>query len=217
MEAGFWHRKWENNDIGFHEGAPNALLVKHFEALDLVPGSRLFVPLCGKTRDIAWLLAAGHRVAGAELSEAAVRQWFTENGVEPAVKDLGALKHYSAQDIDIFVGDIFRLSRAMLGAVDAVYDRAALVALPADMRERYARHLREITGNAPQLLICYEYDQTVMDGPPFSIDDAEVSRHYGDIHGGDAYELILRERREVPGGLKGKCAARENVWLLKKA
>jgi thiopurine S-methyltransferase len=211
MEAGFWHRKWENNDIGFHEGAPNALLVQYFAELGLAPGSRVFLPLCGKTRDIAWLLASGYRVAGAELSEMAVRQWFAENGVEPAVRELGELKHYSAQDVDIFAGDIFRLTSAALGAVDAIYDRAAMVALPAATRERYAAHLRALTGAAPQLLVCYEYDQSVMDGPPFSVDDGEVRRHYG-----DAYELVLRERREVPGGLKGKCAARENVWLLKK-
>lgn len=211
MEAGFWHRKWENNDIGFHEGVPNALLVKYFGELDLAPGSRVFLPLCGKTRDIAWLIAAGHRIAGAELSEVAVRQWFAENGVEPVVKEIGALKHFSAPDVDIFVGDIFRLSSQALGEIDAVYDRAALVALPADTRQRYAAHLRAITGNAPQLLICYEYDQSVLDGPPFSINDEEVRRHYGDV-----YELVLRERKEVPGGLKGKCAARENVWLLKR-
>lgn len=210
MEAGFWHRKWESNDIGFHEGVPNALLVKHFGDLGLAPGSRVFLPLCGRTRDIDWLLDQGCRVAGAELSETAVRQWFTGNDIEPAVKDVGALKHYSAPGIDIFVGDIFDLSSAVLGGIDAIYDRAALVALPADMRKRYAAHLRAITDNAPQLLICFEYDQSELDGPPFSIDDEEVRRHYGEF-----YELVLRERREVAGGLKGKCAARENVWLLR--
>lgn len=211
MEAGFWHGKWERNDIGFHEGAPNALLVKHFDALDLSPDSRVFLPLCGKTRDIAWLLAAGHRVAGAELSEMGVRQWFDENEVEPEIRDLGALKHYRAQNVDIFVGDIFRLTRETLGTIDAVYDRAALVALPAEVRQRYTAHLRTITGKASQLLICYEYDQSVLDGPPFSVSDEEVHRHYD-----DAYAPVLLERKEVPGGLKGKCAARENVWLLKR-
>lgn len=211
MEADFWHRKWESNEIGFHEGAPNTLLVKHFGELGLAPGSRVFVPLCGKTQDLNWLLARGCRVAGAELSEVAVRQWFEESGVTPTVGERGALRHYSAPGVDIFVGDIFRLSREVLGAVDAVYDRAALVALPADMRTRYTAHLRSITGGAAQLLICFEYDQSVMAGPPFSISDAEVKRHYEATHAPS-----LLERRDVPGGLKGQCAAQENVWLLLK-
>ncbi|MDX9740120.1 MAG: thiopurine S-methyltransferase [Gammaproteobacteria bacterium] len=211
MEAGFWHRKWESNEIGFHEGVPNALLVKHFGELGLAPGGRVFVPLCGKTRDLAWLLSEGYRVAGAELSESAVRQWFDESGVEPTITELGALKHYGAPGVDIFAGDVFALSREILGGIDAVYDRAALVALPGEMRQRYTAHLRAVTGSAPQLLICFVYDQTLMEGPPFSIDEGEVRGHYG-----DAYELTLREAREVPGGLKGKCAAWENVWLLQR-
>ena len=121
-----------------------------------------------------------------------------------------SVRCYRAQNVDIFVGDIFRL-RGALGTIDAVYDRAALVALPAEVRQRYTAHLRTITGKAPQLLICYEYDQSVLDGPPLSVSDEEVHRHYD-----DAYAPVLLERKEVPGGLKGKCAARENVWLLKR-
>lgn len=211
MEADFWHRKWESNEIGFHEGAPNSLLVKYFGELGLAPGDRVFVPLCGKTQDINWLLAQGCRVAGAELSEVAVRQWFEESGVTPTINEQGPLMRYSAPDVDIFVGDIFSLSREALGAVDAVYDRAALVALPEDMRTRYTAHLRAITREAAQLLICFEYDQSVMAGPPFSISDAEVRRHYEAV-----YVPRLLERRDVPGGLKGQCAARENVWLLRQ-
>jgi thiopurine S-methyltransferase len=209
MEASFWHRKWENNEIGFHEGVPNDLLVKHFGKLGLAPGSRVFVPLCGKSRDLAWLLAQGFRVAGAELSELAVRQWFEESGIEPTVRDIGKLRLYSGPDVDILAGDVFELSGESLGGIDAIYDRAALVALPADTRRRYTAHLRALGGDAPQFLICFLYDQALMDGPPFSIDDEEVRAHYG-----DAYQLTLCEVRDVPGGLKGQCAAQEKAWLL---
>ena len=95
----------------------------------------------------------------AELSEVAIQQLFEELDIEPAVTDLGDMKCYSADRIDIFVGDIFKLTQALLGPVDAVFDRAALVALPAEMRAAYAPHIVEITGNAPQLLITFEYDQ----------------------------------------------------------
>ncbi|MEM9265335.1 MAG: thiopurine S-methyltransferase [Cyanobacteria bacterium P01_F01_bin.13] len=209
METGFWLQKWETNNIAFHKSEANPLLVKYFKKLSLGKGRRVFVPLCGKTLDIAWLLANGYRVAGAELVEIAIEQLFMALGIEPTISKTGDVKHYSAINIDIFVGNIFDVSNEMLGLVDAIYDRAALVALPEDMRNRYTAHLMEITNKAPQLLISYEYDQTLMKGPPFSISNGEVNQHYG-----DRYDLTLIASTDVPGGLKGKCAAKENVWLL---
>jgi thiopurine S-methyltransferase len=210
MDASFWHQRWGENNIAFHESEANPLLVKYFKELSLVEGSRVFLPLCGKTLDIPWLLSNGYRVAGAELSKIAIEQLFTELGVEPKISRVGEVDHYSATNIDIFVGDIFDLSSKMLGLVDAIYDRAALVALPESMRDRYTAHLLEITDKAPQLLICYEYDQSFMEGSPFSINSEEVNQHYR-----DSYDLTLMASINVPGGLKGKCAAKENVWLLK--
>lgn len=210
MDTRFWHQRWEKSDIAFHESEANPLLVKYFKALSLVKGSRVFLPLCGKTLDIPWLLSNGYRVAGVELSKIAIEQLFTELGVEPKISGVGEVDHYSAKNIDIFVGDIFDLSSKMIGLVDAIYDRAALVALPEEMRTRYTAHLTEITDKAPQLLLCYEYDQSLMEGPPFSISTEEVNQRYR-----NSYDLTLIASTNVPGGLKGKCAAKENVWLLK--
>jgi thiopurine S-methyltransferase len=210
MDEKFWHQRWENNEIAFHEGKANALLVKHFNEFSLLKGRRVFVPLCGKTLDISWLLSNGYRVAGAELSQLAIEQLFMDLGLQPEISTTGAVEQWSAHNLDIFIGDIFAVSKKMLGPVDAVYDRAALVALPEEMRARYAPHLMEIAGKAPQLLICYEYDQRVIEGPPFSISNEEVTRHYA-----RTYEVRLVASTDVPGGLKSKCAAKENVWLLK--
>lgn len=209
MDADFWHQQWENNDIAFHESKANPLLVKHFKELSLPSGSRIFIPLCGKTLDIFWLLSNGYSVAGAELSEMAIEQLFMDLGLEPKISRIGELTHYSAKNIDIFVGDIFDLTRTILGPVDAIYDRAALMALPEELRNRYTKHLTELTDKSPQLLICFLYDQSLMDGPPFSITDEEVNRHYG-----DNYDVNLIESKDVPGGVKGICAAKENAWLL---
>lgn len=211
MEASFWQEKWEKNELGFHRSEANPLLVNYFNKLSLEKGSRVLLPLCGKTLDIAWLLSQGYRVAGAELIATAIEQLFDELGVVPEITSLGDVKHYSAKNIDIFVGDIFNLSGKTIGSVDAVYDRAALVALPEHMRIRYTAHLMEITDRAPQLLINYEYDQTLMAGPPFSVRNEEVKQHYQ-----DHYDLTLIASTNVEGGLKGICAAQENVWLLQK-
>jgi len=211
MEASFWHSKWEVNQIGFHQNETNHLLIKHLKQLGLNKSDRLFIPLCGKTVDIAWLLSEGYQVAGAELSEIAIQQLFEALDVTPKISEAGSLIHYHAENIDIFVGDIFDLSAKRLGQVDAVFDRAALVALPSEMRKRYSSHLIDITNNAPQLLICFEYEQSVMNGPPFSIVSSEVEAHYA-----TKYELTLLDTPKLEGGLKGRVEAIEAIWLLQK-
>jgi thiopurine S-methyltransferase len=212
VNSSFWLQKWEKNEIAFHKDEANPLLVKYFSELSLLRGRRVFVPLCGKTLDIGWLLSEGYRVTGAELAEIAVEQLFAELGVAPNISRVGEISLYSAKDLDIFVGDIFDISANILGSVDAIYDRAALVALPEEIRTRYTAHLMEITHEAPQLLVTFEYDQTVMEGPPFSISKEEVNQYYG-----DRYAVSLLSSTDVSGGLKGICAAKENVWLLKKS
>lgn len=210
MDPDFWRQRWHKNEIGFHERNGNPLLVKHVGVLDLKPDGRVFVPLCGKTLDIGWLLLQGYRVCGVELVEHAVEQLFEELGVAPQVQALGAFKHYSAEGVDIFVGDFFDLSADILGPVDAVFDRAALVALPDGMRERYAAHLAAITGRARQMLLTFEYDQDLMDGPPFSVDADNVHRHYDAL-----FEITLVDRVTLKNGLKGVVDCTAAVWLLK--
>ena len=111
MEANFWHDKWAKNEIGFHRREANPLLVKWFSDLSLEERSRVFVPLCGQTLDIPWLLAQGCRVAGAELSRTAVDRLFAELGVEPQISHVGEVERYASEGVDIFVGDIFAVTR----------------------------------------------------------------------------------------------------------
>lgn len=209
MQHDFWHSRWQSGQIGFHLGEANPLLVKHFSALNLQQGARVFLPLCGKSLDIHWLLAQGYCVAGAELSTLALEALFAELKLTPTVSKIGALTRYNVKNIDIFNGDFFALNAEMLGKVDAVYDRAALVALPEKMRKRYTTHLCATTQHAPQLLVSFDYDQTQLDGPPFSVNTTEITAHYA-----KNYQLTLLERVELEGGLKGKCIAHEEVWHL---
>lgn len=209
MEASFWHNRWQTSQTGWHERDVNPLLIAHFPSLNLASGSRVFVPLCGKSLDLGWLLSRGYAVAGAELSELAMTQLFAELRMKPQISGIGKLRLFRGEKIDIFVGDLFDLSREILGPIDAVYDRAALVALPETMRVQYTAHLKDLTGLAPQLVIGYEYDQTIVPGPPFSVTSDELQRHYG-----DSYTLTPLTRIEVPNGLKGKCPATEHVWQL---
>ncbi|MGB4811165.1 MAG: thiopurine S-methyltransferase [Methylophilaceae bacterium] len=209
MKHDFWHNKWQKNEIGFHLPEANPLLVKHFSALQLNPDSRVFLPLCGKTLDIHWLLAQGYQVAGAELSAIAVEALFNDLNLTPSITKTGHLTQYSAPNITMWNGDIFELNQALLGKVDAVYDRAALVALPLEMRERYTTHITAITQHARQLLVCFDYQQALLDGPPFCVNADEVRLHYA-----QNYAVNLLASAELAGGLKGTVAAFEQVWQL---
>lgn len=209
MEASFWHEKWEKKEIGFHEPKVNPILVANLPKFELEEGARLFLPLCGKTKDIPWLLSQGFRVVGAELSEVATKELFEEMGQAPKIEEHANFSHYSAERVDIYVGDIFALSSLVLGTVDAIYDRAAMVALPSAMRVRYAQHLRKLTHNAQQLLVCFEYDQAQLAGPPFAVSEDEVRAHYAAY-----YRLHILQAKALAGGLKGKVEAVEKVYLL---
>jgi thiopurine S-methyltransferase len=212
MDQDFWLARWQNKQTGFHEGVPNALLVAHLATLGVPADGRIFVPLCGKSQDMHWLRAQGFTVSGAELSRLAVEQFFAERGLTPVISQSGRLERFEAEGITLFVGDIFDLDQDTLSTVDATYDRAALVALPALLRQRYAAHLIRLTNAAPQLLVTFEYDQTRRPGPPFSVMEAEVREHYG-----ATYRLERAEVRDVPGGLKGADTAHESVWLMSRA
>jgi thiopurine S-methyltransferase len=211
MDPDFWLTRWQDNRTGFHEGVPNDLLVAHFAALGLPRGARVFVPLCGKSRDLHWLRAQGFAVVGAELSRLAVEQFFDELGIPPAITPVDKLDRFEAAGVTIFTGDIFDLDQNTLGPVDAVYDRAALVALPDPLRAQYAAHLIELTQAAPQLLVTFEYDQAKHPGPPFSVQQADVQKHYDATYRPERLEL-----RDLPGGLRGNCPAKESAWLLER-
>ncbi|MEP3348270.1 MAG: thiopurine S-methyltransferase [Litoreibacter sp.] len=208
MDANFWHDRWETGRTAFHEGKPNKFLVKYIKALNLPKGARIFLPLCGKTHDIAWLLAQGYHVIGAELSAIAVDQLFETLGVEPSRQQVNDLTHLSADHIDIYVGDIFCLTAGQIGHIDAIYDRAALVALPDEMRQNYGNHLVGITKAATQLLLTFQYDQTKLDGPPFSVPEEMVRALYS-----SHYTLTRLAHETLNGGMKGQPAT-EEVWHL---
>lgn len=208
MQPDFWHDRWARQQIGFHEPAPNPLLLRHFAVLGLRPGARLLLPLCGKTLDIDWLLARGHEVVGSELSPIAVTALFERAGLTPSIEQLGALQRWRADRLEIWVGDHFQIGHRQLGAVDAVYDRAALIALPGQMRPAYAAQLIRLAGDAPQLLVTLEYDQACVEGPPFSVTDDELRTLYA------GRSLRRLASAAIEGGLKGRCPASEQVWHL---
>jgi thiopurine S-methyltransferase len=208
-ENNLWIKRWQNKEIGFNQSEVNPFMVEHFASLGLEESSRVLVPLCGKSIDMLWLLSKGYKVVGIELSEEAIIAFFDEVGKTPILSTVGELICYSSDNIDIYVGDFFKITAQILGKIDAIYDRASLVALTTQMRIAYAKHLGKITNYAPQLLLCFEYNQALMNRSPYSVDEEEVKAHY-DKH----YTLKILCKEEIMGGFKGKLPACDVVWLL---
>jgi thiopurine S-methyltransferase len=181
MEPEFWHKRWSANQIGFHSPDVNPYLQRFWPQLGLAQGSRVLVPLCGKSLDLLWLAHQGYSVLGVELSEKAATDFFLEHQLEPSVSEEGAFKVFRAAGIEIRCGDFFALDREAVADCIALYDRAALIALPVPMRERYAAHLQTILPDGVGLLITLDYNQDEMPGPPFSVGNDEVLRLLGDV------------------------------------
>ena len=194
MNPDFWHQRWHDNQIGFHQAAPTPLLLKHWPSLGVPAGAKVFVPLAGKSLDMPWFAAQGHRVLGVELSELAVAQFFAENGLRPEIRDTHYGRHYEAGGSELILGDAFGLDADLLRDCDAVFDRAALIALPPELRRRYANELyAKLPAGCRGLLITLEYPQAERDGPPFSVPGDEVRALYG-----CDWDIDLLERRPIP-------------------
>ena len=175
MDAEFWLKRWREGATGFHMTRVTPLLTKHWPAFGLPSSTRVLVPLCGKSLDMVWLAAQGHRVLGVELAPMAVEQFFSEQGLRPSEHVSSMGRHYVAGNIEIICGDIFDVDAQTLSTCGAAFDRGALVALPKELRLRYATH---VYGNLARdyrgMLLTLEYEQSRMQGPPFSIPEVEV-------------------------------------------
>jgi thiopurine S-methyltransferase len=217
LKASFWHERWESGQLGFHQENVNSLLPKYWPRLELASDDAVFVPLCGKSLDMAWIRDQGHPVIGIELSPIAIKDFFEAASLAYTEEEHGALHRFSSSGYELYCGDFFDLEAPDLDSVRAVYDRASLIALPPDMRARYAKKLiSELPAEAKILLVTIEYDQSKMNGPPHSVPPAEVDRLFGDAF--DIEDLETSPPSE-PGPRfmeRGLDVWQEHVMLLKR-
>lgn len=181
MEPQFWLRKWQANEIGFHQSDVHPLLLAHWPALACLPDQRVLVPLCGKSCDMEYLAARGLAVLGFELSELAAQAFFAERGRVPRVDTVAGFRRYFAEHVTIYCGDFFAATPALCPPCDALYDRAALIALAPAQRAAYLALVRDLLRpHAQGLLITVEYPEERVKPPPFSVPCAEVARRCGE-------------------------------------
>ena len=222
MDAEFWLGRWREGRIGWHHDKPMPLLLEHWPTLEVPRDTRVLVPLCGKSRDMLWLAQQGLRVLGVELSGIAIESFLTENKLHARRHAASDGKHYEVTnapdgDIEIINGDVFDIDRATLSSCGACYDRASLIAMPAPVRDRYAREVYGgLPGDCRGLLITLAYPPDEMEGPPFSVDEGEVQRLFA-----ASWDIERFEHRDILGSQphfseQGVTALHTSVYRLDK-
>jgi thiopurine S-methyltransferase len=172
MNPEFWHERWKDNKIGFHQENYNQHLINHIKKLP--PFERIFLPLCGKSKDMVWLMEQGFYLYGVELSEKAILSFFEEQNIQHTISEIKNFKVFTAENCTIYCGDLFELDENLFENCQAIYDRASLIALPEKMRRDYVAKLNSLFPGFQSLLLTIEYDQTKVDGPPFNVSRKEV-------------------------------------------
>lgn len=198
MEKYFWEEKWENNEIGFHMDRPHPLLLKFRPVIWSKSSQHFFLPLCGKTDDIKWLIDNGDKVTGVEFSEIAVKSFFTEKNIQYSESIINGKRVFLSKNLKIFCCDFFEIDKRDIGPVDAIYDRAATVALPEKMRTKYFNSMKELMdAHTKNLLLSFEYEEGTIQGPPFAVYRNEIELNY---RGFSVEEIDYREMtKKVPG------------------
>jgi thiopurine S-methyltransferase len=210
MPADYWLERWREGRTGFHLSEVNPRLVEHSAVFN--EATRILVPLCGKSADLEWLVTHGYEVVGVELVELAAQAFFAERGFAPTRREDKDFVVYEHGKLAIWVGDFFATTGAQLGMFDAAYDRAAMIALPAELRNRYASHLQTLlTPKARLLLVTLHFD--VPGGPPFSVPPEEVS---GAFAGAEIRLLAsLDSSADLPSAVeRGARFEHENVYAV---
>jgi len=183
MDAAFWQTRWQRGETGFHKAAVNPLLSHWWPKLQVPASAAIWVPLCGKSLDMLWLRQQGHRVQGVELARSAIEAFIHEHQLALDWQQQGEFSAATGDGFELLCGDFFALTPDRLKGISAVYDRAALIALPEAMRAQYVAHTRRLLpAGWRMLLVTLEYPQEQRPGPPFSVSDAEVKHLYAGCH-----------------------------------
>jgi len=177
-----WLDRWRKGTTGWHRSDINPQLIENINQLTEARPQKIFVPLCGASLDMKYLIDQGFHVVGVELSSLAIDRFFNENKIDYKISKVEDFDLYQGKNIDIYCGDFFRLKKNYFYDTSYVYDRAALIALNPELQKKYVRHLKEILPNSSKiLLLTMFYPQNEMEGPPFSVGDDNVEELFSEF------------------------------------
>lgn len=213
MESQFWIDAWKEGKTNFHQQEYHQKLTEYFPQFNPEAGQKVLVPLCGKSRDLLWLHDQKLNVHGVELYDQAVEDFFKENKLDLTKSQEQDFAQYKHKNITISCGDFFKLKAKI--TYDFVYDRAALVALPFEMRKKYAQVIKySLKVGGKCLLISYDYDQSKLEGPPFSVTADEIQELYQDQC--NVQLLESKQANKEGSRLSALSSLKQTVWIIEK-
>ena len=212
MDQNYWIGRWQRGETTWHQEEVEPSLITYFS--DLEP-TRVLVPFCGKSRDLSWLIAQRHEVIGVEVSELACQSYFQENGISYRQISQGSSTLYQGGNVSILNADFLTIERSHVGEIGAVYDRAALIALPSDMRMQYTQQMIRLVRSCAKsqgfkfLQIILERTPTDPQGPPFSVTQKELETLYGGF-----FDIRFLHREDAGKGAIACTKREESAYLL---
>lgn len=199
MEKEFWLNVWQGGVLGFHRNEYHPKLIQNLKKIKLPENARSFVPLCGKSLDMIYLLSLGQKVSAIEICPIAVNSFFEENNIHFNKSQKENLTLFHNDELNIYCGDYFELEKSSLGQIDFVYDRASNIALPPDMRKKYYKKMAELTNEGTQFLILnFEHSSDTYQGPPFAVFPEEIEKEYGQYFDLE-FEILDSWQQEIKG------------------
>lgn len=181
MELSYWLSRWNKGHTGFHmeDGYPG--LRTHWPKLPIPPDPVVLIPLAGKSIDILWIAERAQKVICNEISSIAIEQFFNEHKMAFTKTGLASFNIYRGKNIEFWCGDFMKLPVKKMGDIDLIYDKASIVALPDKMRFAYAKKISALSADKTNILMhLLSYNQSEMNGPPFSVDPTEVKRLFSE-------------------------------------
>jgi thiopurine S-methyltransferase len=201
-----WLERWREGRIGFHRERPHESLRRHWPLLGVRSGTKVLVPMCGKSLDMRWLGQHDHPVLGIELASEAVEQFLAEGTGEVSRYRQDGFDVCRQGNVELWCGDFFHFHIQQAAEIGAFYDRAALIALPSATRQRYVFHLAQlIPPGARGLLISLTRAPGDEGGPPFAVHAAEVR---------ELFAPNFRVTHLEDGEPEADSGFRESVWAL---
>jgi thiopurine S-methyltransferase len=174
--------------------------------------ARVFVPLCGKTVDLAFFAKADavSEVVGVDGVRKALEEFAQEHTdlkLAPLEDQTDEYERLVGEKIALLKGDFFHLDEKVTnGRFDAIFDRASIVAIDPSLREEYVNVLSRLIQPGGRILLVVIERKTGTDfdmqGPPFSVPETEVRRLYENQSWVESVTLIEEEGekgRNTPG------------------
>merc|ERR1712032_697639 len=188
MDNQAWNARWENNTASWHADEARTEILNLMKSNVTDFKGKVFVPLCGASLDMVWLAEQGLQVVGVEVSRLAIDKFFQEIYIKDdydiiSFNETSTIIH-KAGNITIYEADLYNCQELMSEpAFDLIFDRASLIAINWEDREKYINLMLKLLGDKISKLSYFlqgmDYNKGEHLGPPHIFNEASCQHYFG--------------------------------------